>query len=615
MQRSTDAVTPFHVVDLPIIVGVTGHRNLAPAEAVALDTIIRTVLADLLTLLPSLQLACALAEGADQRVAGIADALAIPLLAVLPMPLASTRESLPEPCRTEFDRLLSKAALTLELPWVSERHDHTDQYEQLGLLLARRSHILLALWDGEEDAGLEGGRGGTAHVVAMRKTGSQQGRVFVDSALFPDSRSRLDLAPGGPILHVPVLREAAAPAGTQGGGLRLWGGDDTAGQEAHWQGITKPLAGHFKALLPILDLNLRVREIARADAKRAAEHFAHLRADAFPDPAVGAAAAMLERLRCLQTGIDLAAQDMQLRLVGRSRRNASRLMVPVPGAHLLFAAAVPAAVLCFELYSNLLRGWPVLLCGYLGILLAAMLYDYLHVRRHSLQAKYQDYRALAEALRVQLFWALSAVPQAVSDSYLRKQRDDLGWIRDALHGPALWATAVSLAAVTPDRNQVEAVWLLGQKTFFVGNDGLGGRARDNKRSLQTCKRLLYAGAGAGVVAGALLLVVQWAEPAAWKPGPLITNILITLVGVLPAVGAFFGIYAERLALEQQAHNYAAMGTLFTRALDEAGKIPNEARCDNEFRALVKEVGREALDENAEWLKEHRKRPIQFSTVA
>jgi hypothetical protein len=627
VQRSLDALIPFQITDLPVIVGVTGHRNLAPAAAAQIETTLEVLLRELHALFPSLHLACAFAEGADQLAGRVADRLELPLLAVLPMPLGGYRDSLPGPFRAELDRLVARAKLTLELPWVDEAHHHTDQYEQLGLLLARRSHILLALWDGREDAGLEAGRGGTAHVVAMRQTGSQQGRVFVDSLLFPDSRSRLDLARGGPILHVPVMREAVPVTDASAQfGLRLWRGDGPAGAAPSWQSITKPLQSHFPALLPIRDLNDEIKQIIQADEFRAAEHLGQLRADAFPDPPLGDAAPMLERLRRLQTGIDLAAQSKQLRLVGRRSHHdawhpagrlpgpwAGGLRLPMPGAHLLFAAAVPAAVLCFELYSNLLRSWPLLLAGYLGILLAALLYDYLHVRRHSLQTKFQDYRALAEALRVQLFWALSAVPQAVSDSYLRKQRDDLGWIRDALHGPALWATAVALAAGAPDRHQVEAVWLLGQRNFFVGEDSTGGRACDNKRMWQRCRRALYGFAGAGVIAGAGVLFVQLTEPASWKPGAFIINVLITLVGVLPAIGAFFGIYAERLALEQQAHNYAAMGTLFGRALAEARAIPDEPGCESEFCALIKEVGREALDENAEWLKEHRKRPIQFST--
>ncbi len=597
-------LTDAPVAELPIIVGVTGHRNLVAASLAELEATLSEVLTDLRELFPSMQVACGFAEGADQLVGRIANKLNIPLVAVLPMPRGAYRDSLPARARAGLDDLVGRAELTLELPWVTEAHDHTDQYEQLGLLLARRSHILLALWDGEDE---ERGRGGTAHVVHMRQTGSQKGRVFVDSVLFPDSRSRLDLAHGGPILHVPIRREAASGAAHAApAALRLWRGDGAAGGTQGWQPIARVTGEclaeqHFPVLYQIRQLNREIRQIVQTAGARAAEHLSHLGAEEFPGPPLGSAAPFLQRLRRLQTNIDLVAQD--------KRR-------PLLGAHLVLTLAVPAPILCFELYSNAGHSRP-LLAGYLVIMLAAMLYSYL-VQPNALQAKFQDYRALAEALRVQLFWSLSAVPQAVSDSYLRKQQDDLGWIRDALHGPALWATAVALAAPRPDRHQVEAVWLRGQKTFFIGDDGQGGRARSNRRTWKWCQLALDGFAGAGVAAGAVLLLVQLgelADPALQRPAEFTSMVLITLVGILPAIATGAGIYAGRLALEQQAHTYGAMGTLFARALHEARHISTDTDGDEAFRDLVKELGREALDENAEWLKEHRKRPIKFSTGA
>ena len=44
----------------------------------------------------------------------------------------------------------------------------------------------------------------------------------------------------------------------------------------------------------------------------------------------------------------------------------------------------------------------------------------------------------AEALRVQLYWAIAAVPASVSDHYLCKQSGELGRIQFTLRGPSLW---------------------------------------------------------------------------------------------------------------------------------------------------------------------------------
>jgi len=267
----------------------------------------------------------------------------------------------------------------------------------------------------------------------------------------------------------------------------------------------------------------------------------------------------------------------------------------------------------YELFSLRIQEWYLLLPCVL-IPAVAFGYDRFYVQEYALQTKFQDYRALAEALRVQLFWSLSGVPQAVSDSYLRKQQDDLGWIREALHGPALWATAIAMAMPRPDRRQVEAVWLRGQKAFFVGEDGRSGRAGACERRFNWCKVRLCVAAAVSFVCCGLLLLVNLHVLGHWQPGEIAIDGLTASVGFAPAVAAAFAIYADRLALEQHAQSYAAMGALFGRALREANHIDYRPACDDAFRDLIRELGCEALDENAEWLKEHRGRPIRFSTV-
>src|ERR1039458_6193760 len=58
-----------------------------------------------------------LAEGADQLVATAALERGAYLAAVLPLPKDLYRSLMSEPARAEFDRLLSQAALVIELPY------------------------------------------------------------------------------------------------------------------------------------------------------------------------------------------------------------------------------------------------------------------------------------------------------------------------------------------------------------------------------------------------------------------------------------------------------------------------------------------------------------------
>ena len=139
---------------IPIIIGVTGHRDIASGA----DTFIRAAVKALLTnwrnrFGPALHVMTALADGADQLVAKEAAELGIRLIAVSPMPLEVYRKILKNP--DQLDRHWKCAALKLELPPAgsTEAADYNErQYEQLGVFLARRSHLLLALCVSDGDS-------------------------------------------------------------------------------------------------------------------------------------------------------------------------------------------------------------------------------------------------------------------------------------------------------------------------------------------------------------------------------------------------------------------------------------------------------------------------------
>ena len=86
--------------------------------------------------------------------------------------------------------------------------------------------------------------------------------------------------------------------------------------------------------------------------------------------------------------------------------------------------------LAYEAYS---RMWPIreMLGVYLGAFALVCLVYVWHRKIGALQ-KQLDYRALAEGLRVQFFWSLAGVRRSATDLYLRKQNDQLQWIREAL---------------------------------------------------------------------------------------------------------------------------------------------------------------------------------------
>jgi hypothetical protein len=184
----------------PIIVGVTGHRDVTGSAETVLRSAVNAILLGLRREFgEALHVMSALADGADQLVADEAEAHGLPLIAVAPMRCDAYRGTLTN--GASFDRHWDRAVLRLELPTLCDlaAPDCAElHYEQLGALLSRRSHLLLALWDGLPPAGQ---RGGTASVVRMRRGGEHTVAGFHVSPLFAGAFSRLDLSPGGPVLH------------------------------------------------------------------------------------------------------------------------------------------------------------------------------------------------------------------------------------------------------------------------------------------------------------------------------------------------------------------------------------------------------------------------------
>lgn len=161
----------------PIVLAVTGHRDIEAGDA----DILKERLKDIFTNLQQQYkytpfiLLSGLAEGADCIAAKAALECSIRLIAFLPMKVEEYRKTfLDKNYDREFDELLSKAECSYVLEDICNpakddltAPDKEWQYVQLGMYLCRFSHILIALWDGENN----GLPGGTAHVVSMKMSG------------------------------------------------------------------------------------------------------------------------------------------------------------------------------------------------------------------------------------------------------------------------------------------------------------------------------------------------------------------------------------------------------------------------------------------------------------
>src|SRR5262245_46872451 len=153
---------------LPLVIGVTGHRDLREQDVPRLEQEVAAVLAGLRRdylrgdkETPIVVLS-ALAEGADRLVARVALQLGAQLIAPLPMPLDEYRRDFEPGLKpgniAEFEELFVRAIAAPVMPLQgrslemlqTDHHARNEQYRQLGIFLTQHCHILLALWDGDD---------------------------------------------------------------------------------------------------------------------------------------------------------------------------------------------------------------------------------------------------------------------------------------------------------------------------------------------------------------------------------------------------------------------------------------------------------------------------------
>jgi len=230
-----------------------------------------------------------------------------------------------------------------------------------------------------------------------------------------------------------------------------------------------------------------------------------------------------------------------------------------------------------------------------------------HFRQH--QARYLDYRALAEALRVGIYWRLTGAG-SVADAYPAKSPRELAWVKGCLLAEELLDLAAPGPAGRLDQRSYawsRDLWIGGQKAYFH-EAAAACRASTEVREWISAALLFFAFA----LALALLLApvaAKYASVAAvvtrehWSH-----DVLLFGIGLLPGIAAAFVGHAEQLALKAQSRQYGRMRELYQHALELLP--PTRSATDARVAELLRVLGTEAMRESAEWVAIYRQRPIR-----
>src|SRR5579883_1066426 len=217
-QRETPAKSsspsPSLMRAIPLVIGITGHRDLRLEDRFALEEKVQSLFSDLRKSYPHtpLILLSPLAEGADRLVARVALTCGVGL--VVPLPMAQeeyekdfeTQES-----RAEFADLLQKASQVFELPLAKgvraadlskDTASRALQYLQVGAFIVLHSQILIALWDGKPSDKV----GGTAQITQFQLEGIPESVLHQMTEPALASLNILDPQENGPVYQVVTPR-------------------------------------------------------------------------------------------------------------------------------------------------------------------------------------------------------------------------------------------------------------------------------------------------------------------------------------------------------------------------------------------------------------------------
>jgi hypothetical protein len=561
---------------LPVTVGVTGHRSIAPDRLDAIERSVLAVLEHVRTRAPNapLLVLTSLAEGADRLVARLAvERFGARIIAVLPREADDYRKDfLTRESNEEFDRLLDKASRIIvtgrraDEPKASEEEARRTDYAHAGYWVSLHSVLLLALWDGEEARG----DGGTATIVKARLKGQ-----------YPELNDEdpLQYSEGGTVAHVVTSR---------------------AGEKA-------PLgAGEIRWLHPDVDQRPSATRGSRFDE-------------------------ILRRFRHVN---DLCAKDrrsldtwseLELRGSGNAGRGPGLLPAPSHVAALKAAAeffahrfqvltqytvAILAALTVFAALAPLLdrvvgQAGATFLAG---AALAAGVAIWLYANSSQWHLNHASFRALAEGARIQMAWASSGDAACVSDNYHPVQASAVEWIRCAIRTAHLLDDIRPPARpASPEERKCQAkaalAWIGEQVDYFLGSKGVLPKYRRRGR--------IFAATGiACLVTGLLVLATgKLLDFAPIDKTMLDQEALMKLAKVGLAATASLQAYQAFMAFKDLERSFAVTAHLF-RLIEAPVRSADAAGDYDRLAALVRAIGRAALVENVAWLILKRQRGLR-----
>ena len=558
-----------------LVVAITGHRDLYDEDLPRLQKCVSDLLTKLRQSYPatSLLLLTGLAEGADRVAARAAKELSIPYVAVLPMKADLYRiDFQATESAAEFDSMLQAADRVLELPNCKGITDHElnfprapkrdVQYHALGRFLTQYSQILIAIWDG--DAEMK--QGGTNHVIRLKL-----GEMTEHETKSEFATRRVGTGPT--YVFYAVRQSSHAPRMPRLESTVLWPQDTTEDN-------------YNEAYCLLNRFNRDVADGDQALCKSAEQSRDRLVAE--------------HKVADLSPNMEWAARVYSFADALADRYN----FWSIKRWQLVYLLLAITGALLIKVHFGGEDWHP--LAGYcIGVFVVVTIIAYERIRKR--RERHEDYRALAEALRVQFFWMVAGLPDLAADNYQTQQAGEMAWIRDAISECALYQQSIvwqpSHHWKPTQSYQLAHAWISGQKSYFAGK----GLRYDKLHNRYNTVALIAGSIGMAIPLATFPGVISLKLPVGMEHNSHIA------AAILLWWAALGWSYIERRGWGYMARQYARMYRVFSNS--EADLMSFEKNDNFEFcRLAIFELGCEALAENAEWLATHREQKLSLKML-
>lgn len=258
--------------------------------------------------------------------------------------------------------------------------------------------------------------------------------------------------------------------------------------------------------------------------------------------------------------------------------------------YILFFAAV-------LLYGIIDLNYYLVLC-YIALIPAIAFLVY-RSKAEKIEDRFLDYRALAEGLRVMVFWRIAGIDERVSDNYLSKYAGLVSWISSAIKNVEVVGLTNDAGSIENKKERVEItnkLWIESQLEYYRRKrNPLYMRSLDlgNLALVSFVLTLLFA-----LLFGIYLLFAGLGNDGA------ITRFEV-MIGAAAAIGVAAQAYKSKKAYDELERRYTLTQHIYMSASKKL-----KANTGSPDSILIA-VGKEALLENSDWLWTHRNLPIEL----